>query len=138
MKRLFFDTNIILDQLDSARKGHADMLQLERRMEEVGAQPLCAWHSLSIVEYVSRKLYSKETIYLVLRGLIENFNIPETGTEEAREALLYLHNDFEDAMQIASAKAGSADLIITNDKLGFMNSPIPVVTPDECLKLLSR
>ncbi len=137
MKRIFFDTNVILDQLDSARKGHSDMVQLEKKMEQVGAQPLCAWHSLSIVEYVSRKLYPKETLYLVLRGIIENFIIPKTGTEEAREAFLYLHNDFEDAMQIVSAQAGKADYLLSNDKSGFVNCPIPVVTPEECIKLLS-
>lgn len=137
MKRIFFDTNIILDQLDSTRKGHASMIRLEKVMEKVGARPLCAWHSLSIVEYVSRKIFPKETRYLVLRGIIENFTIPKTGTDEAREAFLYLHNDFEDAMQIASAQAGKADYLLSNDTSGFINSPIPVVTPEECLKLLS-
>ncbi len=137
MKRIFFDTNVILDQLDSAREGHSNMVLLEKKMEEIGASPLCAWHSLSIIEYVARKTFSQETLLLILRGIIENFTIPKTGTEEAREAFLFLHHDFEDAMQIATAQAGQADFIITNDKSGFINSPIPVVTPEECLKLLS-
>ena len=136
MKRIFFDANVILDQLDPTRKGHAAIVELEQKMNHSSAQPLCAWHSLSIIEYIARKAFSKEDLYQVLLGIVENFIIPATGSEQAKDALNYFHNDFEDALQIASAVEGKADYIVSNDKSGFSNSPIPVVTPEQCVNLL--
>ena len=40
-------------------------------------------------------------------------------------------SDFEDAMQYDCAVSGSADVIVTRDKAGFLASQIPVVTPTE-------
>jgi predicted nucleic acid-binding protein len=136
MKRIFFDTNVILDQLDPTRKGHAAIVELEQKMNDFSAQPLCAWHSLSIIEYVARKAFSKEDLYQVLLGIVENFTIPATGSQQAQEAFGYFHHDFEDALQIASAIEGKADYIVSNDKYGFSKSPITVVTPEQCAKIL--
>ena len=136
MKRIFFDTNVILDQLDPTRKGHTSILRLEQKMNAASAQALCAWHSLSIIEYVARKAYSPDDLHRVLIGIVANFIVPSTGSEQAQEAFDYLQHDFEDALQIASAVEGKADCIVTNDKSGFSKSPIPVVTPEQCIELL--
>ena len=138
MKRIFFDTNVILDQLDITRKGHSTMVRLEQQMSETSIQPLCAWHSLSIIEYVARKAFTKEDLHQVLLGIVENFTIPQTGSAQAKDTFNYFHNDFEDALQIASAVEGEADCIITNDRSGFTKSPIPVISPEECVRQLSN
>ena len=119
MKRIFFDTNIILDQLDDSRKGHEDVKVLECVMGQVGAQALCAWHSLSIVEYIGKKVFPEEILSQVLHGIVEHFTIPKTGTEEAKQAFSYLSGDYEDAMQTSSAMAGRADFFVTMTKKDF-------------------
>ncbi len=136
MKRIFFDTNILLDQLDTSRAGHEDAKELEHVIEEVGAQALCAWHSLSIVEYVGRKIFSEEDLYQVLQGIVKHFIIPKTGNEEALQAFAYLSGDYEDAMQTAAALAGKADYFVTRDQRGFSKSPLKVVSPLECVEQL--
>ncbi len=55
-----------------------------------------------------------------------------------KDAFNYFHNDFEDALQIASAVEGEADCIINNNKSGFPKSPLPVISPEECLRQLSN
>ncbi|MFT5634486.1 MAG: putative nucleic acid-binding protein [Rubritalea sp.] len=47
-----------------------------------------------------------------------------------------LHNDYEDAIQMAAVVTGNADYIVTNDKSVFKKSLIPVITPKDCIKLL--
>lgn len=136
MKRIFFDTNIILDQLDSSRKGHEDAKKLECAMDQAGAQALCAWHSLSVVEYIGRKVFAEEVLQQVLRGIVAHFIIPKTGTEEAHQSFTYFNGDYEDAMQIASALKGKADCLVTRDKKGFVHCPIPVFSSAECVSHL--
>jgi hypothetical protein len=42
--------------------------------------------------------------------------------------------DFEDALVAESAREWSADFIVTRDPLGFADSPIRTVTPEELLQ----
>ena len=46
------------------------------------------------------------------------------------------HHDFEDSLQIAAARSWGADVIVTRDRVGFVNSPIKVLTPAEFLKII--
>lgn len=134
--RVFFDTNIILDQLDDKRSGHQDILELEKNLKLIKSTILCSWHSLSIVEFVGAKIFGQEEIHAALLHLLHDCVVPETGSRHALEAFAYLENDFEDAMQISAALAGHSDFIVTNDKTGFKRSPIQVFTPAELTKHL--
>ena len=44
--------------------------------------------------------------------------------------------DFEDAMQVAAAKACGARYIVTRNVRDFARSPIPAITPGEALAQL--
>ncbi|MFM7179890.1 MAG: type II toxin-antitoxin system VapC family toxin [Verrucomicrobiales bacterium] len=134
--RVFFDTNIVLDQLDDRRDGHAGVVELEKCLNRHKAVVICSWHTLSIVEFVGAKAFGKTQIHSALRHLLKEYLVPETGSRHALEAFTFLHNDFEDALQISAAIAGGADYIVTNDKSGFKRSPVPVVTTDELVGVL--
>lgn len=134
--RVFFDTNIVLDQIDDQRDGHPDVLELEENLNRHKAVVLCSWHTLSIVEFVGAKAFGKPQIHTAIRHLLHEYIVPETGSQHALEAFAYLEKDYEDALQIASAVAGRADYIVTNDKSGFKLSPVPVATPRELLRTL--
>jgi len=131
MMRVFFDTNILLDQLDDQREGHPDILMLEKYLKKRKAVILCSWHSISIVEFVGAKVFGRKQIHTALRHLLHDCIVPETGSRHALEAFAYLEKDFEDAMQISAAIAGGADYLVTNDKSGFKRSPLQVVTTRE-------
>jgi len=134
--RVFFDTNILLDQLDDRRKGHPDILELEECLRERKATILCSWHSLSTVEFVGAKVFGKKEIHAALRHLLHDCIVPETGSRHALETFAYLEKDFEDALQISAAIAGGADYLVTNDKSGFKRSPVQVLTTRELIDLL--
>lgn len=138
MKRIFLDANIVLDLLDGQRPGHADALLLEKAVESSQSICLCAWHTLSIVAYVGAKVFGKEEIHQLLKELLVSWTVPDTGTEEARNAFIYLSGDYEDAMQIASAVAGRADYLVTRDKDGFSKCPVKIVSPRELCDQLKK
>lgn len=136
MTRVFLDANIVLDLLDNQRAGHTAAQRLEEALEENQAFCLCAWHTLSIIEYVGGKVFGNEAILEILRELLASWIVPSTGTEEAREAFGYLSGDYEDALQIASAVAGRADYLVTRDKSGYQKCPVKVVSPEQLCKIL--
>jgi predicted nucleic acid-binding protein len=136
MRQVFWDTNTLLDLIDSERDGHKvanDLLAVCRRSQCVC---LCSWHSLSIIEYVGGKKFGTQQIWDFLQTLIAEFVIPKTGSDEAKLGFRFLDGDFEDAMQIAAAVAGRADLLVTDSKSGFGKSPVKVVSPQVACRLL--
>ena len=135
MKRIFLDTNVLLDLIDEKRSGHEEALRLESLIEKKSLRGLLSWHSLSLIEYVGRREFGREGILEVIRGFLDVFQVPRTGSDEAKIALGFITSDFEDAMQIASAVAGKADYLVTNDGTGFEKSPVPVVSPLELSEL---
>ena len=46
-------------------------------------------------------------------------------------------SDFEDAVQVAAAMGAGLNAIITRDVVGFVGSPILIMSPDEMVKQLS-
>jgi hypothetical protein len=46
-------------------------------------------------------------------------------------------SDFEDAVQVAAAMGAGLDAIVTRDVVGFVGSPVPIMSPDELVKQLS-
>ncbi len=136
MIRLFLDTNVILDLIISDRDGHQSALALENFANTHPCKLTCAWHSLSIIEYIGRKRFGSEAIHLFLRNLLDTFTVPSAGTDEAKQAFNYLAGDFEDALQISAALASEADHILTNDASGFTKSPISVLSPKDFLSML--
>lgn len=137
MIRLFLDTNVILDLIISDRAGHQSALALEHYANTHPCKLSCAWHSLSIIEYIGRKRFGSETIHLLLRNLLDTFTVPSTGTDEAKQAFNYLAGDFEVALQVSAAVASKADHILTNDASGFTKSPISVLAPKKFLSMLA-
>lgn len=136
MIRVFFDTNILLDQLDDQREGHQAVLELEECLKVRKATVLCSWHSLSIIEFVGAKVFGRKAIHAALRHLLRDCIVPETGSHHAMEAFAYIEKDFEDALQISAAIAGGADYLVTADKTGFKRSPVRVVTARELVSQL--
>ena len=64
-----------------------------------------------------------------------------TVAPASHESLLYALSlpvgDFEDAMQVAAARAAGVQRIVTRDARDYANSPIPAITPEQAILELS-
>ncbi len=85
---------------------------------------------------VSKELsdYRARELVVFITGFAE---VVPTGTESIRYALSLPMADFEDAMQVAAARAASVQHIVTRDARDFANSPIPAITPEQAILELS-
>ncbi len=61
-------------------------------------------------------------------------SVASGGREAVRQALLIPMRDFEDALQVAAALTGGAEVIVTRNRRDFARSPLPAVTPSQFLR----
>lgn len=130
MTKVFLDTNVLLDYLLD-RPG-ADMAEcILKFSEEEGYELLLSSLSMSNIAYITRKVYSGETLYKELE-LIRSFVGITLVDENCVDRAIALRSvDFEDSLQYLSAKQAGADVILTSNIKHFPFHDIPVMLPKE-------
>lgn len=132
MKRVFLDTNILIDILERREP----YFLLSANILEMGYQgnvQLFAT-SLSFINtiYVSRKTLGKDAALEKIRILRKAIEISPISSKELDDALASGSKDIEDALQYASAKAARCECIVTRNKKDFPQSEeLPIFTPKE-------
>ncbi len=131
-KKLFLDTNIVIDMIDDARAAHpkakATLVKIIQNELEV---------------YVSEDMIS--TIYYILRGnpkvllffqsILKEWHVVPFGSQVISEAIALClggGGDLEDTMQCLCAKKHGCTLLLTRD-LTFTDCGINVVTYEQFL-----
>ena len=133
---MLIDTNVLVDfALD--RGEFAPVAEaLLNRIEQTSTTAFVAWHTVATFYF----LVQRETDRTIARAFVErltNFlTVVSTGHAELDYALSLPMRDFEDAMQVAAARAAGAQHIITRDIGDFTNSPIPAIVPEQALREL--
>ena len=127
---VLIDTNVLLD------------FYLQRQPFFMGADLLVQSHHKSIIQgYVSATTVTD--LYYQLRRdktfrpfarstigqIIATFGIVEVNKPILQVAERMQGYDFEDDIQIACAMILGAQAIVTRDKKGFRNAPLPILTP---------
>ena len=131
--RVLVDTNVLLD-VGLQREGFlADSMQVLRWCANHPGRAFIAWHSLSNVYYIMRKQCGDRVAREFAAILLEDFEIPATGSASAKHALHLPMTDLEDALQVVAAIAAAADVIVTRDVADYRDSTVPARTPAEFL-----
>jgi hypothetical protein len=92
-----------------------------------------AWHSIANFFYITSKGDNKEQSKLFIAELSHFLQITPVSNQDLHVALELPLNDFEDALQCASAIACHADVIVSRNVKDYQNSPIRTVTPEQLL-----
>ena len=134
---ILLDTDVLIDvALD--RRPHSDpAAELLDRIERGAEAAYIAWHSVSNLYYVVTPALggvSARDFIIELTGFVA---VATTDTEGIRYATQLPMKDFEDAMQVAAARACGARHIVTRNVHDYERSPIPAVAPQEALTVLS-
>lgn len=137
MKRIFLDTNILLDF--ALEREHADDAEKILALGLAGAIEVCASYlSFANMGFILRH-HPKDEIYALIGLMREDVDVlPMDGMQ--LDAGLALHaNDIEDALQYQCAKAADCDVIITNNGKDFADfCDLPFMTAAEFLAEWSR
>jgi len=138
MKKLFIDTNVMIDLIDKRVPFYNDIAIISTLAEEQQLKLVAS--SLSYVNtfYVLSKNLDNTVVINSLkkyRLICDVSNIDEIIIDKS---LISNFNDFEDAVQHYSALHHKCDILITRNKKDFKNSEIPVMTPTEFLISLKK
>lgn len=136
--RLLLDANVLLDCLvsekdGSPRTGKDAISRILDLCDQGVLLGLIAWHTLPIISYYYRCQHSAEETAVLMNDLLAIVEIPTTGHTDAISWQTHGIPDFEDALQLVSAIAGGAEMIISRNLDDFANSPIPVFLPESFL-----
>lgn len=139
VKKLFLDTNILLDIVSDSRpmSAHSSALVAEALESEIDC--LCGAGSLKDVYYIyERMTRSEEAARGKIRVLKSIFTVIDLNGAVLDTALASDEPDFEDGIVRASAELSGVDLIITNDIDAFKTSFVRKATTMEATVLLNR
>ena len=133
---MLLDTDVLVDVALDRVPHSGPSSELLDRIER-GPESVCiAWHSVSNFYYLVSPSRGGESTRDFIVELTRFVEVAATDTEGVRYAAELPMADFEDAMQVAAARACGARLIVTRNLRDYHRSPIPAVTPSEALEEL--
>ena len=136
MKRLFLDTNILVD-LVCYRKPFVQEAERIFALAAMGKVSI-AISAISYINtvYIARKYdLSTQKVLEILKNIASFTTITDLNESTIKDALDCGWNDFEDAVQYFSSQSFVADCIITRNPKDFEKSSVPVYTPIEFLQM---
>ena len=137
MKRILFDTNVVLDVLLD-RKPHGEASAAAWAAVEQGTvHGLIAAHAVTTIHYLIRKERGVVKAGRTVQAILRVFGVAAVDERVVQEALELASSDFEDAVTAAAARLAGCDCIVTRDPKGFRASPIRCLTPEAVMPLLS-
>ena len=127
MKKIFLDTNIILDFLDKKRALHKDAKLLIQKLIIENYDIYISEDMISTIYYVGK---DKEKILNFFKTIINRWSVVPFGTELILEAVEICEKnptqDLEDTLQCLCAKRYDCTYIVTSDK-NFIDCGVKVI-----------
>lgn len=134
--RLLIDGNIILDVLQNREPHVADSAKIWKLCETDQMEGYVSGLTFSNLVYIMRKELNPEKINEVFKTLGLIFRFTDLTVSDMAKAAEMQWDDFEDALQTATAERIHADNIITRNVKDFKQSRIVAFTPTEFLTRL--
>ena len=133
---MLLDTDLLIDVALDRRPHSGHSSELLNRVERGPERAFVAWHTLSKFYYLVRPAHGDADARDFISELVRFVAVAPVDTAAARYAVSLPMADFEDAMQVAAARACGAQHIVTRNVRDFVRSPIPAVTPQDALDRL--
>ncbi len=133
---ILLDTDVLIDIALDRRPHSEPASELLDRIEHGEESASIAWHSVSNFYYIVAPAHGRAGTREFISELTRFVSVASTDTEAIRFAVQLPMADFEDAMQVAAARACGARNIVTRNVRDYQRSPISAVSPQEALTLL--
>ncbi len=136
MKKLFLDTNIVVDLIADRKPFSKYAITIFNQAEEKKVQLFTSSHTIATTHYLMKKFIDEKDLREILFDLLEYIQVVPVSLEILKKGLKSQHKDFEDAIQIVCASSiGKMDFIVTRNIKDFRDSEITVLTPEEACNL---
>jgi predicted nucleic acid-binding protein len=134
MKKLFLDTNILVDLIADRKPYSKYVIQIFLKAELKEIQLFTSSHSIATTHYLLKKYISEKELRDVLYNLLDYVTVVPVDIDILKKGLRSNHKDFEDSIQILCASSIlKIDCIVTRNTKDFKTSEIPAFNPDEII-----
>ena len=133
MRRVFLDTNVVIDLLDKREPFWKDAAALFTMANNGQGELYISSLTYATASYLLRK-HGKEGTRALLGNLRELSKVTAVGETEGDLAMASAFDDYEDALQYFSAANAKVEAIVTRNKKDFHASGLPVMSPEEFVK----
>jgi len=133
-RRIFLDTNIIIDYL-SNRIPFGEAAKQVFTISPRNNQLCISVLSFTTIYYVLRKYFEHSELLQMLADLQQIVEVLPTDDAIISVAIHSEFKDFEDAVQYYTAMAGNVSVIITRNPKDYAHSTIPVYIPTDFLQI---
>ena len=130
MKRIFVDTNVIIDVL-MQREGFLASAKVLALSKQENISLYVSVLTMANIAYILRKSLKGESFYTEIGKIANLLNVADLMNEHFLSTLELQAKDFEDALQYFCAMSNQCDVIVTRNKKDFVFSSIDVLTPEE-------
>lgn len=137
-KRIFVDTNVMLDFLGERDPFYGAIAKIGTLAEKGALTLVVSPISFATVNYFLSKFENSTIAREKLRKFKILCEISSLNEQTVEKGLNSSFKDFEDALQYFSATESNCDLLITRNGRDFKKSLLPIMTPDEFLKSISK
>ena len=138
MKRILFDTNVVLDVLLD-RQPHVEASAAAWAAVETGiSEGMLAAHAVTTIHCLVRKEMGNIKARRIVTAILRVFGVAAVDGAVVQEALQLPFSDFEDAVTAAAARLAGCECIVTRDPRGFRGSPVRSLTPEALTPLLNK
>ena len=135
--KILIDANVALDILLERQPFYIYGIQV-LGLSKGGFELYISASTITDLYYIINKEYkSKEKSIFLLKNLLMSVDIAAVTGSEIRKAIELDWGDFEDAVQFAAGESIAVDYIVTRNTSDFASITIPVVAPDELLRLIT-
>ena len=128
-KRIFVDTNILLDVLLEREGYYYDALKIWANAENGNVEACIAAISLNNIHYVMRKLKSETTAMIAVKILLRIFKVIPVDADILSLAVDFHDKDFEDDIQLQCGLKAKCSQLFTRNPNHYDHSAIAVVPP---------
>lgn len=134
MRKVLFDTNIILDIALKREPHFKDSYQLFSLIDQNKIIGNITASTVTDLYYISKKEKGHGEAIEFIKSLVDIVEVLGVDKNTILMALRFDLNDFEDAVQTSAAEFNEIEYIITRNKNDFpTTSSIEIVSPEEFL-----
>lgn len=133
---ILIDTDVLIDVALDRQPFSDPAAELLDRLQAGPKRAVVAWHTVSNFYHLVASVQRGSDARTFISELVRFVAVADCGTDAITYAVRLEMADFEDAMQVAAARACGARFVITRNARDFRRSPIPAITPAEALEAL--
>ncbi len=132
MKKVFLDTNILVDLLADRKPFSKYAIEIFRAGERMKIKLFTSSHSIATTYYLLKKYQDDKMLRSVMLGLFDYITVIPVDSAILNKGLRSKHKDFEDSIQIYCATTvDNMSCIVTRNIKDFKDSELIVLAPDE-------